>query len=203
MADSINGHLVEPFHGVRFYSSDQDISALVVDFLIAGLMKGQSVAMIATPERRHHILERVSMGFDIAPLQRDGLLVVLDAAETLDGLLKNDEIDGRAFEEAVPPMLAELSRQGTTPVRLYGEMVDLLWRQHRQTSAAQLELHTRRISARLPLLTLCGYSARPFARDRRGAAHVCGFHTHVLTRHWDENLTRSVDKLFPFKRPSG
>jgi signal transduction histidine kinase len=129
---------------VLFFASDDDRDARVRDFLAAGAASGEALLAIVPAERREILAERLATG------GVDGV-VFLDAGELLAELFVDGTIDGDRFREIIG---AALERSGSDRVRVYGEMVDLLWRAGRAKAAVRLEelwsdlLHERRKLAR-------------------------------------------------------
>jgi MEDS: MEthanogen/methylotroph, DcmR Sensory domain len=185
-----------PFHAVRFHRSSVELCALVCDYVIAGIASGQPALVIATADHQAAIVNRLAVAVDITPLQLGGLLTLWDAGETLARLeTDRGRIDQSVFEAVVPPMLEQLSGRAEQPVRVYGEMVDVLWQRHLKASALQLEGLWNDLARVHDFSLLCGYSASSFSFDRNAAAHVCGCHTHVLTEQWHEKLIQPVQQF--------
>src|SRR6185503_19407381 len=130
------------FHAVRFYDGPDALCQIVGAFLSEGLAKGEPTVVIATPDHTARIEECLRQrAFDVASLKRLGELVILDAHDTL-GLFMVDGMPNAAlFHEAVGEQITQLRRgRGDSPVRAYGEMVDVLWRDGLEAAAIRLEM---------------------------------------------------------------
>src|SRR5688500_10879282 len=71
-------------HVVQFYDNEEFLYEVVGRFLGDGLILGQPLVVIATPEHLAAFVEQVrGSGFDIQELYASGQVVLLDARETL------------------------------------------------------------------------------------------------------------------------
>lgn len=167
-------------HRVAFYDSDAGLVESVVDFLRPSLWGGVAVVVAAADHRRAFAAALVASGVDAAAAVRSGRLVVLDASDTLERFLVGDDPHAPAFEQVVGGVLDGAIRMGG-PVRVYGEMVAVLWQQGRVATAMRLEELWNQIAATRAFELLCGYPSALFAHPscaRRFEA-LCSRHTDV------------------------
>jgi hypothetical protein len=124
-------------------------------------------------------------GHDVAASVRDGRLLVLDAEATLAGLLAADDLDRRGLLAAVAALVDRADPDGRG-VRVYGEMVALLWEAGRLTLALDLEDAWNELLAERPFHLVCGYPLAAFASEETNALFhaVCGRHTAVTTESY-------------------
>src|SRR5439155_4289562 len=132
---------VVPGHGVQFYEDEDFLAAAVSDFLAAGLTLGQPSVVIATEAHRQAFLRHLSNeGFDVDDASRSGQLTFLDARETLSAFMVDDKPNGDRFRNTVGPVVDRAARRTNGRfIRLYGEMVDLLWKDGNTDGAIELE----------------------------------------------------------------
>src|SRR5687767_1411240 len=125
------------FHAVRFYKDAHSLCGLVSSFLTVGFMASHPAVVIATPEHRSGILEHLRWGgVNPVDLQADGSLILLDAQDTLDAFMKDGMPDASRFTALVEPILRSVAQKHPDlPIRAYGEMVDVLWKQGRTVAA--------------------------------------------------------------------
>ena len=177
-ASASSGH----FHAVRFYEDEQSLYRIVADFVGDGLVAGQPAVVIATPVHREEISRELhALSFDVSRLRSNGELLMLDAEETLSTFMKDGVPDPAAFRRSVGRALdgAAAGRPKTT-VRLYGEMVDCLWRNDAAAAAIRLEVLWNELASTCDFSLLCGYSMGNFYKH--GAYEdICGQHTHVMS----------------------
>lgn len=159
-----------PGHAAQFYGDDRDLAESVRNFLAEGLAVGGAGVVVATAAHRRLFGEPAA-----------GVLTV-DADEMLSGFLTEDGLDVPRFRAAAGDLIRTAAGPGR-PVRVYGEMVALLWDTGRVALAIELEGMWNDLAARLPFSLLCGYPARLLAAgDTPGAAagRVCRLHTSVV-----------------------
>jgi MEDS: MEthanogen/methylotroph, DcmR Sensory domain len=167
------------YHAVRFYNDSAGLCRIVGSFLVEGLEQGQSAIIIATLPHAAAIYRHLSAsGYDTTALERSGKLQPFDAKETLDRLMVNDVPDVHRLRELMLPVLDQACAGGTT-VRIYGEMVDLLWQAEQPAAATRLEMYWNTLSTARPLSILCGYSLTRF-RNSAAVNEICALHSHVV-----------------------
>jgi len=170
-------------HSVQLYEGSEFLVRTVGDFLLEGIRVGQPALVIATPEHQAGIVKQLRASLiDVDMLVQDGLLVMLDAADTLGRFMTDGSPDASRFEDTVGSILRQLTRDHTyVIVRAYGEMVDVLWKQGNISAAIALEDLWNDIARRHRFDLLCAYAMSNFARESasEGFAAVCGQHRHV------------------------
>ena len=170
-----------PYHAVRFYENEKSLARIVAEFLGEGLTDGTPGIIVATPAQRAAIVRELgARGLDVVSLKQSDDLVLLDASDTLSSFMPNGKLDARAFNDSFCSVIKGACRgRADCTVRIYGQMVDILWKEGKCELAIRLEMlwnllaNTRRFSL------LCGYAIGSFYKD----AHfddVCAQHTHVL-----------------------
>lgn len=169
-------------HAVQFYRDDHSLFTTVASFLSEGLVLQQPAIVIATPPHRFAIQQHLSAHLiDCAKARRDGVLIMLDAEETLGQFMTGDQPDQEQFEKNVGVIIRQaLEGRGETVLRAYGEMVDVLWAQGRTEAALVLESLWNKLIVRHGLALLCGYSMAHFYKQPKQLARVRGHHTHVV-----------------------
>jgi signal transduction histidine kinase len=171
-------------HRVQFYDSEDFLAAAVADFLAPGISNGQPLVVIATEPHRASFASRLkAKGYDIERVSGNGQLTLLDARDTLDAFMVGPAPDPELFRSIVGTVLeAARNRGGADAVlRLYGEMVDLLWRDGNTEAALQLEQLWNDLSHTFEFSLLCAYAMGNFYRtaDAEHFEAVCGHHSHV------------------------
>jgi hypothetical protein len=191
-----DGALVRPMpsgdprclHAVRFYSDPAILCRIAGDFVADGLLHlGAGAMIVATPVHTFGILAQLAdRGLDVIGLQARGDLVVLRVDETMATFMVDGWPDEARFMRAVRPGLDRLSyRHGRQrPMRLYGEIVDVLWQAGLSRAAMRLEMHWNTLARSYLFSMLCGYSAdNTYAEG--AVAEICNHHTHVLSASGD------------------
>jgi len=171
-------------HAVQFYESEGYLAGSVATFLASGFAQGRPGIVVATDWHRREIAKELRQrGFDLTYLQREHQLVMIDARQTLESFLVDGVPDESLFRATIEALVrrATLYSGGTRP-QVFGEMVDLLWRDGQQSAAIQLETYWNAFGRDHEFDLLCAYGLNGFgtAADGPGLAEVCRQHTHVI-----------------------
>ncbi len=168
-------------HVVVFYADDREFTGAVGEFLGGGLWSDGVAVAIATHSRRLALaswMERA--GVDLTAARADGTYVELDAGATLASFMVNDWPDPAAFWQVISPVIQHAS--GTAgPVRVFGELVALLWESGQAGAAIDVEALWNEMASRYSFSLLCGYSAQSVSSPELSDAltQVCLAHTRT------------------------
>ena len=182
-------------HAVQVYARLDELAESLAAYLATGFAAGEPGVVIATRDHQATFARFLGdAGWDCDVLAAGGLLVTLDADETLASLYQDGQLSAAAFERVIGGVIDGVqARFPDTRIRAFGEMVDLLTARGERTTAALLEdlwntlAQTRRFSL------LCGYRLDVF--DRRAQElmpTVCSAHTHVRPAYDMARLNSAV-----------
>ena len=119
-------------HIAQLYSSDTVLIESLRIFTTHGLSRREAVLLVLTPSHRDLLLERLAAdGLDVGGLQGEGQLLVQDAATLLASIVLDGMPDETLFAANVADIIERARSGGTRKVRVFGEMVNLLWRSTR------------------------------------------------------------------------
>jgi hypothetical protein len=170
------------YHAVRFYDDAKSLAQIVAAFLSEGLADDHPGIVVATAAHRAAIIrELVGSRWDVVRLQGSGDLVLLDAQDTLDTFMIDGAPDAVRFKDAMCEVIKKACQTRTNcTVRIYGEMVDILWKEGKQEAAVRLEMLWNQLGMTEGFSLLCGYAMGSFYKDVR-YEDVCSQHTHVVS----------------------
>lgn len=138
-------------HELGYHSHPDELVDLLAPFVADGLTAGEQVVVLATAEHRAALtaaLEGRGLGAD------HDRLTLLDATETLASLRADGVIDRDRFAALTSGLVS-----GGGRVRLFGEMVALLWEEGDIASALELERLWNDLLAGRAMRVLCAYPA--------------------------------------------
>lgn len=184
-------------HTVQFYQSDTYLLQSLRSYLGDGLRNGDSVIVVATePHREGLVLLLEEDGFDISRLAATGRYVSLDADTLLSAFMRHDEPDVDLFDSVIGDVIARASAGGR-PVRVFGEMVSILWLRGRQAAALRLEELWNDLQRRYSISLCCGYPMDGFAGRamETGFTKVCAHHSHVQPAESYRNTGSEDERL--------
>jgi MEDS: MEthanogen/methylotroph, DcmR Sensory domain len=185
-------------HFVQLYRDEAFLARAVVHFLGPALAGGEGVVVIATRAHGALFTERVAAaGFDVPDLVDRHQLVVLDAEQCLARFMSDGMPDRVAFFALVEGVLDRTRAAGFAPIRLYGEMVDLLW-DHNLEATLELEALWNEVLADQGVSLLCAYRVDNFDRNvHRGVLHrLCRCHSHLIPVEDYARLDRAVERAY-------
>ena len=168
-------------HVVHFYGADDELADSVGRYLADGLRSGEGVVVVATaPHRLAFEAVLARHGLDADEERRAGRLLTADASGLLGSFLADGLLDHDRFETAASALIGRAAAGGRQ-VRVYAEMVALLWDAGDVALAIELEDRWNELGARQPFCLLCGYPASALAEPGAAgpARDVCGRHSAV------------------------
>lgn len=167
-------------HAVLFYESTEELVTMVAEFVATGVWADETSIVVAT---QRHILAfedaLVAAGIDVDVARANGSLVVIDAANAMSRFLINDWPEARRFDLEFGQMVERLTASGR-PVRVYGEMVALLWDAGHVAAAIELEALWNELGRRVPFSLLCAYPAASVADNGESFQQLCHCHSAVV-----------------------
>ena len=122
-------------------------------------------------------------GVNVGAARRDGSLVCLDATRVARRLTRGGQVNLAAFgTQFRPAILAAGEAPG--PVRIYGEVVALLWAAGQVNAALELEGLWNELGREIPFSLFCGYPRHlvDSSQHQGAVAEVCRLHTAVVGR---------------------
>ena len=168
-------------HAVLFYQDEDELADRVSEYLLPAIQDGGAAIVVATPDHRRSFETRLAgAGIDVAAARARGAYLAPDAIETMHGFMAAGWPDPAGFWRAISPLLRQAAQAGQ-PVRVFGEMVSLLWDAGLIDAAVELEALWNELGGQYPFSLLCAYPAQPPAGARQldALTEVCHAHTQV------------------------
>ena len=160
-----------PFHShvVYPYANDQQLVDTVGFYTASGLDRDGAVILIATEAHRSAIKRYLKSDGHVEVLEASGQLVFVDAAELMSTFMIDGNPDPRIFKDGIRTLIEWAShdeRTGRTrEVRLFGEVVNLLWPSN-SPAAERLEELGNEIIEEYSIPIFCGYSLNGLGRSQ-------------------------------------
>ena len=170
------------FHAVCFYEDSPSLARTVARFIGEGLAASQAAVIVATASHGATIREQLTaLGVHYQEGIEQGELLMFDAEEVLNRFMVGNRPDAARFEDTITPILEKASGKRRRLVRIYGEMVDVLWSNGQEDAALSLETLWHQLIAGRKCSLLCGYSSSVCEGD--GITAICDRHSHVVPLH--------------------
>ena len=152
-----------PYHShvVYPYTNDQHLVDAVGFYTAGGLDRDGAVILIATEAHRSAIKRYLKSDGHVEVLEASGQLVFLDAAELMSTFMVDGNPDPKIFKAGIRTLIEQASRDKLTgrnrEVRLFGEMVSLLWPRN-SPAAERLEELGNEVIEEYSISIFCAYS---------------------------------------------
>ena len=170
-------------HFVEFYVDDRSLIDSVRKFVSVGISEGDAAIVIAGGPHRESLEEELDRIIDLQAATDHGLYVSLDADETLSRFMVEGLPDAARFDRVIGDLIARVSGDGGS-VRVFGEMVSLLWARGDTAAALRLEDLWNRCTKSHRFRLFCAYPAAAFNEDD----------LHPLGAIWDRHSQIVVTK---------
>jgi hypothetical protein len=167
-------------HFMQCFEEDESLVEAVGCFLKGSVQRRQAAIIVGTPGHIEGVEQFLDgRGLNPLALQRSGQYIPLDAAETLDRCSLNGRPNRQRFFEVIGGLVSRASNSWGG-VRAFGEMVNLLWLEGKQTEALELERLWNELGKIYPFALFCAYSKNAFDDEGECFSHVCEAHSMVI-----------------------
>jgi hypothetical protein len=188
-----------PLHRVQFYGPNDDVlTANVSRYLGEGLQKGEGLVAIATAAHIRAFANRlVEDGCHPTHAIHEGQLLFLGVEETLSLFMVDGQPDREIFRRAMGIVLRQLQRKTRSrEIRVYGEMVGLLWNAGNSAAAVQLEHLWNEVLSENTLQLFCAYQIDVFSKEFQAGAidEILCAHTHLQSAGTNAYLHFAVSR---------
>jgi signal transduction histidine kinase len=174
--------LTESGHFAQFYETDHFLLHALSDFIGTGLRAGEAAIVVATPEHCASLADLLqASGLDVSAVQESGQYIVLDAAELLTRFMVDGMPEPDRFANVIRDVLAQAA-VGGRPVRVFGEMVALLWAEGNHAGTVRLEELWNGLRTIHPFILFCAYPITGLDGDALAQpfSDVCLAHAHLI-----------------------
>jgi len=187
-------------HEVQFYFDDRFLIQSLSQYAETALEAGGAVIIVATPAHRVSLAGELGRaGLNLPALSGQSRYVAVDAAETLARFMIDGSPDETRFSELIGDMIlcAAASCCGSGKVRIFGEMVALLWQRGEAAAALRLEHLWNELSQSHCFHLRCAYPISSFDRDTHTElfSSICNAHQAVIPAEDISGLSSTDDCL--------
>jgi PAS domain S-box-containing protein len=169
-------------HFVHFYETDAFLLDSLSDFIGTGLVIGDVCIVLATQTHRENLEERLkATGLDLAAASTRGEYISLDAADTLSKIMVDGLPEPESFTRVIGSTIAQTAK-GPRHVRVFGELVALLWADGNHMAAIRLEELWNDLGQLHTFSLFCSYPMHGFSQKAYNAefADICNRHSRVI-----------------------
>ncbi len=176
------GKIMEPIRGhfTQFYKSEAELLRPLSRYIEDGIQAGETCIVIATDVHLQQLDEQLeSRGVDLGAAKVNGQYVALDAAETMSKFMVGGMPDRTRFFEEIGTLVDGIIKKNS-PIRAYGEMVALLWKQGNKKAVMSLEKLWDECIGAHSIALYCAYPELHFVMDSEALSEITLCHKTVL-----------------------
>ena len=162
-------------HIVQLYRDQDFLNRAVCRFARAGFQNGESIILVSTLTHWNGFRPRLEAeGVDVQAAQSRGQLTVVDADELLPSFMQGGMPDPPVFKGVFGDVVGKVrARGGYQTVRVWGEMVDVLWERGDVAASMNLEDLFDQLAKKVDIAIFCSFLMDNFNGD---------VHAHMLPR---------------------
>jgi DNA-binding NarL/FixJ family response regulator len=179
-------HRVTSHHDMLVYSDDAVLLDGMLRFIANALNSGNPAIVVATKSHREGLVQRLKKnGFDIDNAIKNGIMILLDAAETLSAFIVNGMPDSIAFFDRLSGLIESAAKAATIEhprVAIYGEKCGLLFAEGNSRAAISIEKIDNALTRMYNIDILCSYPFLHDYEDDPAFKYICGEHSGVSYR---------------------
>jgi MEDS: MEthanogen/methylotroph, DcmR Sensory domain len=169
-------------HIVFFYQDEQELAEQVASYLGQGMSQGGSAVAIATAEHEAVLAKQLTgSGVDLVTAIASGSYTAIDAMELTDRFVVGGWADALGFFQEASPLIRQATEAGE-PVRVFGEIVSVLWGSGLAEVAIEVEAMWNELGRQYPFSLVCAYPTPvvddPDAFD--AISEICRAHVSVV-----------------------
>lgn len=181
-------------HFAQLHKDSRALADAVHLFVEMGLRRGDAVIVVAPANRSNLYLERLNKQ-DQESWQRLGQLQLMDSQAFLNRFMQGDLPDWNEFRTTVGAVIEKAKLCGGENIRVYGEMVNDLWRAGNPAAAIQLEEYWNKLARLYRFCLFCGYQMDSLEEETYAAplAEIGRTHSDILSSVEDEQLYGALD----------
>jgi MEDS: MEthanogen/methylotroph, DcmR Sensory domain len=176
------GEIAPCEHIVQLYDSDNHLMENLARFVAAGLNAGESAVVIATPEHLRELASRLAeMQTDLQSAAAEDRYITMDAEIGLASFMVQNWPDDQRFNQFVDNLVRRATVNNRR-VRVFGEMVALLWARGQSAATVRLEHLWQQVCKSQSFSLFCAYPRAGLTTDPTDSfAAICAAHTLVLS----------------------
>lgn len=185
------GQLRDREHFVQFYGHDAQLLESVASHFHSALLAGDNVVFVGTYEHQHAVQQLLrEEGWVLERLQEQGRYLPFHATELLERFMVDGWPDPDLFSAVIGDEIM-CAQAGRRRVRIFGEMVALLWESGNKAAALRLEELWHELGEILAFSLFCAYPERLNFRQA-DIERICCAHSLVLPRGAEAQITNPL-----------
>ncbi len=170
-------------HRAQIYEQDLDFITSLEEFVWVGLQSTETVIVVATASHRSSLEERLmARGVDLHHARTQNHYIDIDADTMLSKFMVQEWPDAILFKEIITNLMTQ-ALIDSRPVRVFAEMVALLWARGNNAATIRLEHLWHTLCLNYGFSLYCAYPKNGFTQDAdTSIREICALHSKVFFR---------------------
>ncbi len=175
------GEIAPCDHVVQIYENDNIFLDALSGFVMGGVKAGDCVIIIATAGHLKALNDRLTgFGIRVDQLIEEDRYIVLEAEEVLSKFMVDGWPDIRLFMQTITSLLDRGTSQKRR-IRVFGEMVAILWAQGLNGATVHLEYLWNKFCEQHSFCLFCAYPKTGFTQNINDSImNICGCHSKMI-----------------------
>jgi hypothetical protein len=170
-------------HIVQVCQDDVFQAEAVTRYIQEGLLKDEAVIIYARTSLRKSVIRKLEqLDIEVGNYKQLGQLKFFDVEYTLSCFYNEDIVNESSFQDFVGSSLQDL-RLRFGKIRIFGEMVNVLWKNEEHEAAMKLEECWNNLSRKFDFSLLVSYSLDSIvpanANTEEAITLICQYHKHL------------------------
>lgn len=166
-------------HSVDIYGSSDELINNLIIYLIAGAKAGERSIIIARPQHVRMLKQKLERNelcrfFDL----HDGSNIIFNAKSVLDDIVTGHKVNEAKFNKIIGGILSDFCTSGQ-PVRVYGELVALLWERGDEAAALEVEELWNKLAKKYCFALYCGYDEHSLKNIQADKKRITAHHDFI------------------------
>ena len=176
------GEIAPCEHVVQIYEDNNNFMDMLAGFVGDGINVGDCVVVIATQEHLDGLEKRLKdHAIVVDSLIAGQQYIPLEASKMLSNFMVDGWPDEARFTEFVRDIVDKAQKNGHR-LRVFGEMVALLWAQGHHGATVHLEHLWNEFIKTHSFSLFCAYPKSGFTGDaHESIKHICGSHSRIIS----------------------
>lgn len=171
-------------HFAQFYPDEKKLVRSLSKYIEAGIEVGDTCIVIATKKHIDSLNSKMmSDGTNIVDAQFSKRYMTLNASEALNTFMKDGMPSWPLFHGVIGPYFKKAALNNSK-VRLYGEVVALLWKAGNIDAVIKLERYWNELALIYPFSLYCAYPELHFVMNRQELEKIKEEHSHCFRKNY-------------------
>jgi len=184
-------------HIVKVCSDDTLQAEVVTEYIKEGLLNEEAAIIFARTSLRKKVIANLeNLGVDVGHYKSIGKLKFFDAEFILTNFHIDGTVDESAFIDVIGLPIQAIKRE-FGKVRVFGEIVNVLWKNEEHAAAMHLEECWHNLCQAIDFSFLCSYSLESLDSTAfdESINLLCQYHKHLTPVHADLPAIENEDSI--------